>query len=84
MAVLTIGPGRNRSQPTATVFAYLGRCRRCLICHPLPPVATALLHKRSTGSFLIRRRTEGCWASAALPIAAEDEAFDLLLCAPST
>jgi len=23
----------DRSQPTATVFAWLSRCRRCLICH---------------------------------------------------
>ena len=39
-------PG-NRSQPTATVFAYLSRLRRCPICDRLPPVATAGLHKGS-------------------------------------
>jgi hypothetical protein len=37
----------NRSQPTATLFAYLGRFRGRSICHRLPPIATARLHKRS-------------------------------------
>ncbi len=35
---------RNRSQPTATVFACLSRFRVPLICHRLLRVATALLH----------------------------------------
>jgi hypothetical protein len=39
--------GRNRSQPTATVFASLSPVRRRPICHRLPPVATAGLHKGS-------------------------------------
>jgi hypothetical protein len=39
--------GGNLSQPTATVFAYLGRSRRRPICDRLPPVAAALLHKCS-------------------------------------
>src|SRR5215204_5464502 len=37
----------NWSQPTATVLAYLSRFRGGPICDRLPPVATALLHKRS-------------------------------------
>src|SRR5919108_4049588 len=37
----------NWSQPTATVFAYFSRFRGRSICHRLPPVATARLHKRS-------------------------------------
>jgi hypothetical protein len=37
----------NRWQPTATVLAYLSRFRGGPICDRLPPVATALLHKRS-------------------------------------
>jgi hypothetical protein len=37
----------NRSQPTATVFAFLSRFRGRSICHRLPPVATAGLHKCS-------------------------------------
>jgi hypothetical protein len=37
----------NRSQPTATVFGCLSRFRRIHICHRLPPVATAGLHKGS-------------------------------------
>jgi hypothetical protein len=37
----------NRSQPTATVFAYLGRARGRPICDWLPSVATAGLHKGS-------------------------------------
>jgi hypothetical protein len=37
----------NWSQPTATVFAYSSRLRSCSICHRLPPVATAGLHKGS-------------------------------------
>jgi hypothetical protein len=44
---LPCGPGRNRSQPSATVFAFLSRFRRGPICHRLPPVAPALLHKCS-------------------------------------
>src|SRR6266511_4238345 len=39
--------GGNWSQPTATVLAYLSRFRGGPICDRLPPVATALLHKRS-------------------------------------
>ena len=45
---------RNRSQPTATVFACLGRLRGCAVCQPLPRVATAGLHKGSTFGCL-------CW-----------------------
>ncbi len=37
----------NRSQPTATVFASLSRFRGLPICHRLPSVATALLHRCS-------------------------------------
>jgi hypothetical protein len=37
----------NPLQPTATLLAYLGRFRGRSICHRLPPVATARLHKRS-------------------------------------
>jgi hypothetical protein len=37
----------SRSQPTATVFAYLSRFRVSAICHRLPPVAPARLHKGS-------------------------------------
>jgi hypothetical protein len=40
-------PGGNRSQPAATVFADLSRFRRRRICHRLPAVATAGLHKGS-------------------------------------
>jgi hypothetical protein len=39
--------GGKRSQPTATVFAYLSRFRPPPICQRLPPVATAGLHKGS-------------------------------------
>jgi hypothetical protein len=41
----------NWSQPTATVFPYLSRFSGRRICHRLPPVATARLHKRSIPSF---------------------------------
>ena len=44
----------NRSQPTATVFACLGRFRGRAVCQRLPRVATAGLHKGSTFSCL-------CW-----------------------
>jgi hypothetical protein len=44
----------NRSRPTATVFACLGRFRRRAVCQRLPRVATAGLHKGSTLSCL-------CW-----------------------
>jgi hypothetical protein len=37
----------NPSQPTATVLACWSRSRGTPICHRLPLVATALLHKRS-------------------------------------
>jgi hypothetical protein len=37
----------NWSQPTATFFAHLSRFRRRRICHRLPSVATAGLHKGS-------------------------------------
>ena len=40
------GPG-NWSQPMATVLACSSRFRGNPICHRLPPVATALLHKCS-------------------------------------
>jgi hypothetical protein len=40
-------PGRNWSQPTATVLACFGRLQGRPICHRLPLVATALLHKCS-------------------------------------
>jgi hypothetical protein len=38
----------NRSQPTATVFARLGRFRGRAVCQRLPRVAAAGLHKGST------------------------------------
>src|SRR5438094_5737089 len=47
MALLTIEPGRNRSQPTATVIAFLSRFATPPICARLPPVATTGLHKGS-------------------------------------
>jgi hypothetical protein len=37
----------NRSQPAATVCAYLSPFRDACVCHRLPPVATARLHKCS-------------------------------------
>jgi hypothetical protein len=40
----------NRSQPTATVFACLGRFSGRAVCQRLPRVATAGLHKGSTFS----------------------------------
>jgi hypothetical protein len=46
----------NRSQPTATVFASLSRFRGRRICHRLPRVATAGLHKGSILSCLSRIR----------------------------
>jgi hypothetical protein len=46
----------NWWQPTATVFVCLSRFRGHPICHPLPLVATALLHKRS---ILLGRRRAG-------------------------
>ncbi len=39
----------NRSQPTATLFAYLGRFRGRSICHRLPPVATARFFLKKGG-----------------------------------
>jgi hypothetical protein len=44
---LPCGPGGNRSQPTATHLARLSGFRRRSVCHRLPPVAPALLHKCS-------------------------------------
>jgi hypothetical protein len=44
----------NRSQPTATVLACLGRFSGRAVCQRLPRVATAGLHKGSTFSCL-------CW-----------------------
>jgi hypothetical protein len=44
---LPCGPGGNRSQPTATDLARLSGFRRRSVCHRLPPVAPALLHKCS-------------------------------------
>lgn len=43
----------KRSQPTATVFAYLSRFHGRSICHRLRPVATAGLHKGSIMSCLL-------------------------------
>jgi hypothetical protein len=45
--LLTMNASGNRSQPTATAFGCLSRFRRIHICHRLPPVATAGLHKGS-------------------------------------
>jgi hypothetical protein len=42
---LPCAPIGNRSQPMATISACFRRSRGCPICHWLPPVATALLHK---------------------------------------
>jgi hypothetical protein len=56
----------NWSQPTATVFACLSRCRRGPICHRLPPVATARLHKRS----ILAARTLMRSASSRWPVCA--------------
>ena len=39
--------GRNQWQPAATVLACFRRFRSVRICHGLPPVAPARLHKRS-------------------------------------
>jgi hypothetical protein len=44
----------KRSQPTATVFAYLSRFHGRSICHRLRPVATAGLHKGSILSCLLQ------------------------------
>ncbi len=44
---LPCAPIGNWSQPVATVLACLSRFRSVRICHRLPPVATARLHKRS-------------------------------------
>src|SRR6266511_4277997 len=44
---LPCAPIGNWSQPTATVFACPSRFQGRPICHRLPPVATALLHKCS-------------------------------------
>jgi hypothetical protein len=44
MAFLTIG---NWSQPTATVLACFCGFRTRSICHRLPPLAPARLHRRS-------------------------------------
>jgi hypothetical protein len=49
--------GGNRWQRTATVFAYLSRPRPCPICHRLPLVATAGLHKASIHRCLSWRHT---------------------------
>jgi hypothetical protein len=51
-------PG-NRSQPTATVFAYLSRFSADAICHRLPPIATTGLHKGSILSCRRRRHRRG-------------------------
>jgi hypothetical protein len=47
----------NRWQPTATVFAYLSRFRLTSICHGLPPVAPAGLHKGSILRWLLWLRS---------------------------
>jgi len=44
---LPCAPIGNRSQPVATVLACWSRFRGSCICHRLPLVATARLHKRS-------------------------------------
>ena len=49
--------GGNGSQPTATVFACLSRFLCWRICHRLPPVAPAGLHKGSILSCLCWLRT---------------------------
>jgi hypothetical protein len=49
--------GGNRWQRTATVFARLSRFRPWPICHRLPPVATAALHKGSILRCLFWLRT---------------------------
>ena len=48
---LPCAPIGNRSQPAATVFAYLSRSRGCPICHELPPVATARAQARVSASY---------------------------------
>src|SRR5918996_5713469 len=50
----------NWSQPSATVFACLSRFRGCSICHRLPPIATALLHKCSIPCRPSRQHTAEC------------------------
>jgi hypothetical protein len=50
-------PGRNQLQPTATVFACLGRFRADRICHRLPAVATTGLHKGSIICNQLRQQT---------------------------
>jgi hypothetical protein len=72
------GPG-NWSQPSATVFACLSRFRGRSICHRLPPVATAGLHKRSIprrrelrvaeGLHALSQRAEGFCAAACWMVA---------------
>jgi hypothetical protein len=49
----------NRWQPTATVFACFSRFRGGPICHRLPAVATALLHKCSILCSRWRQRRAG-------------------------
>jgi len=44
---LPCGPIGNSSQPLATILACFCRFRGLGICHRLPLVATARLHKRS-------------------------------------
>jgi hypothetical protein len=56
---LPCAPFGNWSQPMATVLACFGRFQGRSICHQLPPVAPALLHKCSIRGRPCRQHTGG-------------------------